>query len=43
MIISNNNVSTLQVVVPFGDGIVYVIGLLFSSTPFLLGFCESMY
>ena len=27
---------------PFSDGVVYAIGILFSSTPFLLGFCEGV-
>ena len=42
MVISNYDVSTLSVVVPFGDGVVYTIGLLFSGTTFPLDFCESV-
>ena len=42
MVIFNNDVSTLQVVIPLGDGVIDAIGLLFSCTPFSLGFCESV-
>ena len=42
MVISNNDFSTLQVVIPFGYGIIDAIGLLFSSTPLPFGFCEGV-
>ena len=42
MVISNNDVSALQVVIPLGYGIIDVIGLLFSSTLLLLGFSEGV-
>ena len=42
MVISNNDVSALQVVIPLGYGIIDAIGLLFSSSPLLLGFCEGV-
>ena len=42
MVISNNDVSTLQVVILLGYGVIDTIGLLFSSTPLPLGFCEGV-
>ena len=42
MVISNNDVSTLQVVIPLGYGTIDAIGLLFSSTLLILGFCEGV-
>ena len=42
MVISNNDVSALQVVIPLGYGVIDAIGFLFSSIPFLLGFSESV-
>ena len=38
----NNNISTLQLVIPLGYGIIDAIGLLFNCTPLLLGFCEGV-
>ena len=42
MVISNNDVSALQVVILLGYGILDAIDLLFGSTPLPLGFCESV-
>ena len=42
MVISNNDVSTLQVVILLGYGVIDPIGLLFSSTPLPLGFFENV-
>ena len=42
MVISNNDVSPLQVVIPLGYGVIDAIGLMFSSTPLPLGFCEGV-
>ena len=33
MVVSNNDVSNLQVVIPLGYGVIDTIGLLFSGTP----------
>ena len=40
MVIFNNDVSTVQVAIPLGYGVIDAIGLLFSCTPLPLGFCE---
>ena len=42
MVISNNDVTALQVVIPLGYGVIDAIGLLFGSTPLLLSFCEGV-
>ena len=42
MVISNNDFSTLQVVIPLGYGVIDAMGPLFSSTPLPLGFCEGV-
>ena len=42
LVISNNDVSTLYVVIPLGYGTIDAIGFLFSSAPLPLGFSESV-
>ena len=42
VLISNNDVCTQEIVIPFGDSIINSIGLLFSGTPLSLGIQKSV-